>query len=73
MENNNLKPVLSKNPLDTIRRKCIDCSYGSSYEVKLCSVSNCVLYLWRFGKNPNPSKRKVSPKSLSNLKLKESK
>ena len=40
-------------PLRTIRLKCLDCSCGSAFEVKLCPVINCVLYPYRFGKNPN--------------------
>lgn len=37
-------------PMKAIRRKCIDCSCGSSNEVKLCPVQNCPLYTYRFGK-----------------------
>lgn len=39
-------------PMKAIRRKCIDCSCGSSNEVKLCPVQNCPLYDYRFGKDP---------------------
>lgn len=40
-------------PVKAIRLKCLDCCCGSSHEVKLCSVTNCPLYPFRFGKNPN--------------------
>lgn len=40
-------------PLKAIRLKCLDCSCGSSNEVKLCPVVKCPLYPFRFGKNPN--------------------
>lgn len=40
-------------PLKAIRLKCLDCCCGSSNEVKLCPVTSCALYPFRFGKNPN--------------------
>lgn len=40
-------------PIKAIRLKCLDCCCGSSHEVKLCTVSKCPLYAFRFGKNPN--------------------
>jgi len=40
-------------PLKAIRLKCLDCSCGSSNEVKLCPAEKCPLYPFRFGKNPN--------------------
>ncbi len=40
-------------PMKAIRAKCLDCSAGSANEVKLCPVTRCPLYLFRFGKNPN--------------------
>ena len=42
-----------ESPLKAIRLKCFDCSGGSANEVKLCPVTNCELYPFRFGKNPN--------------------
>ena len=44
--------------LKSIRRHCIDCSDGSKLDVKMCSFTDCQLYPFRFGKNPN---RKLSP------------
>ncbi len=40
-------------PMKAIRAKCLDRSAGSANEVKLCPVTSCPLYLFRFGKNPN--------------------
>lgn len=40
-------------PLRAIREKCVDCMCGSFYEVKLCPSTDCPLYEFRFGKNPN--------------------
>lgn len=39
-------------PLNAIKIKCLDCSCGSSKEVRLCPVSDCVLFPFRMGKNP---------------------
>ena len=38
--------------LKAIRLKCLDCSCGSSNEVKLCPVQSCPLYPFRDGHNP---------------------
>jgi len=40
-------------PLRAIREKCIDCSGGSTKEVKLCVIPDCPLYPFRLGKNPS--------------------
>lgn len=45
------------NPVKAIRAKCLDCSCGSTEEVKLCPVTDCALYAFRFGKNPYRTKR----------------
>ena len=50
-----------KSPLKAIRAKCLECSGGSSNEVKNCSVSLCELYSFRFGKNPFRTKRIMTP------------
>lgn len=40
-------------PLKAIREKCLDCCCGASAEVKLCPVTGCALWQYRFGHNPN--------------------
>lgn len=40
-------------PMKVIRAKCLDCSNGSSNEVKLCPVQRCPLWPFRSGHNPN--------------------
>ncbi len=40
-------------PLKAIRLKCLDCSCGSINEVQLCTHTQCPLYSFRLGKNPN--------------------
>lgn len=41
-----------KSPTKAIRAKCLDCCCGSAHEVKHCTATDCVLYPFRFGKNP---------------------
>ena len=48
------------NPVKAIREKCLDCCCGSSYEVGLCSIINCPIYPFRFGKNPFRQKRELT-------------
>lgn len=44
--------VSAHKPLRAIRKKCLECSGGSSTEVKLCSVTKCPLYEFRSGQVP---------------------
>ena len=39
-------------PMKAIRSKCLDCSNGSYNEVRYCPVTDCPLYIFRFGKRP---------------------
>ena len=36
-------------PMKAIRKKCLDCSCGSSEEVKNCFAKKCTVYQFRFG------------------------
>lgn len=40
-------------PIKAIRKKCLDCSNHQSKEVRLCTVINCPLYAYRFGRRPD--------------------
>ena len=40
-------------PIKAIRAKCIDCMCGLTHEVKLCPVTDCSLWPYRMGHNPN--------------------
>ena len=40
-------------PLKAIRKKCLDCSYWQTKEVRECTVISCPLYPYRFGRRPN--------------------
>jgi hypothetical protein len=39
-------------PVKAIRVKCLECTCGSVNEVKLCHLSDCPLYPYRFSRNP---------------------
>jgi hypothetical protein len=49
--------------LKTIRRKCIDCSGGSTTEVRLCPCKTCALWPFRMGVNPSAKPRGRSYKA----------
>jgi hypothetical protein len=42
-----------KTPMKAIRAKCMDCSNNQIVEVRECPVTNCPLYPYRMGHNPN--------------------
>ena len=48
------------NPVKAIRKKCLDCCMGQQEEVKQCSIEDCDLYPFRFGKNPFRTKREYT-------------
>ncbi len=52
-------------PMKAIRLKCLDCSAGSSKEVRLCVIPECVLYPYRMGKNPAMAGRKGNTDALT--------
>jgi hypothetical protein len=46
-------------PMKAIRAKCLDCCLGQYGEVKSCTCTDCPLYNFRLGKNPNRKKSRV--------------
>ena len=44
-------------PARAVRQKCLDCCGNSPLEVRLCTVSDCHRWPWRFGKNPRSLQR----------------
>lgn len=40
-------------PVKAIRKNCLECGSGSVKEVALCVSTDCPLYPFRFGTNPN--------------------
>ena len=63
-----------RNPVKAIRANCLDCMGGSSNEVKLCPVSYCPLFPFRFGKNPyrrseiTEEQRKIKSERMKKLR-----
>ena len=47
-------------PGKAIRAKCLDCSGGSSDNVKTCPVTSCPLYPFRLGSNPFRKKKEYT-------------
>lgn len=56
-------------PLKAIRKKCLECSSGSTQEIKNCLIPECPLYSYRLGKNPRRkgigNKTKVFRKNIT--------
>lgn len=48
------------NPVKAIRAFCLECSAGSTAEVKECHVERCPLHPFRMGKNPYRQRREMS-------------
>lgn len=40
-------------PVKAIRAKCLDCSGFQPSEVRRCEITECPLFPYRLGKNPN--------------------
>ena len=40
-------------PIKSIRAKCLDCSGYQPKEIRNCPMTDCFLYPYRMGKNPN--------------------
>ena len=51
---------MATNPVKAIREFCLGCSGDSPNEVKLCTVTSCPLYDFRFGKNPHRQRREMT-------------
>lgn len=52
-------------PVKAIRAKCLDCCCGSAQEVKLCPVTDCSLYPYRMGHNPNRKGKGGNPANFA--------
>jgi hypothetical protein len=39
-------------PIKAIRKKCLDCCAGQVSEIRRCTIPDCPLFGYRFGKNP---------------------
>jgi hypothetical protein len=61
------KGVLGVSPLDSIRGRCLDCSVGSTKDVRECKIVDCEIYPYRFGHNPKLIGKRGNSRSLENL------
>jgi len=52
-------------PMKAIRQKCLDCSCGSSEEVKNCFAKKCPLYQFRFGYKLDENGNRKKTRTLS--------
>ena len=55
---------MKKDVLNAVRAKCLDCCMGQANEVKLCTIADCSLYPFRFGKDPYVAKRVLTEEQL---------
>lgn len=55
-------------PVKAMRAKCLDCCCNQPTEVKLCPITDCPLYPYRMGHNPN---RKGKGGNVEHLRKKE--
>jgi len=55
-------------PLQAIRKRCLDCSYGIHGEVNNCELEHCELYPYRFGKKPARKKGVRNKTSLQSCR-----
>lgn len=40
-------------PIKAIRKKCVDCTAGSYKEIRFCTIVECAIYPYRFGRRPS--------------------
>ncbi len=45
-------------PMSAIRAKCMECSNFQYSEVAKCHITDCALWVYRFGKKPDQQGRK---------------
>ena len=53
-----------RTPIQAIRAKCLDCSYGEPKEVRLCPVKNCPLWPYRMGRRPAAQQDEKADKQI---------
>ena len=59
----------TRTPVKAIRAKCLDCCCWQVKEVRLCTMTDCPLYPFRMGKNPN--RRRVDDQSIASAETRE--
>lgn len=58
-----------RSPIKAIRAQCLECSNGNNNEVRLCPITDCPLYAFRFGKNPYRQKREYTEEQREQMAL----
>ncbi len=53
------------NPVKAIRAYCLQCCCGQATEVQRCTIEDCALYPFRFGKNPYRVQKEPSEAQLA--------
>ncbi len=48
-----MKKAKRLTPIKAIRAKCMQCSNFQHSEVTQCPITDCALWIYRFGKNPD--------------------
>ena len=56
------------NPIQAIRKQCLQCMGGSRKEVNDCTTTYCSLHRYRMGKDSKPISPKRRAQLLQNLK-----
>ena len=46
-------------PIKSIRQHCLECSCNQKGEVLNCHITDCALYPFRLGKNPNRKRIRI--------------
>lgn len=59
-------------PLKAIRAKCMDCMYEQINEIRLCPCTDCPLWEYRLGHNPNIKHEMTPARVAATEKLKSS-
>ena len=58
-----------RSPIKAIRAQCLECRNGNNNEVRLCPITDCPLYAFRFGKNPYRQKREYTEEQREQMAL----
>ena len=40
-------------PVKSHRKKCLDCTCNQPKEIRFCTITDCALYPYRFGRRPD--------------------
>lgn len=63
METKQITEIKPLRPLRAIRTHCVECSGGSTKEVRECSITRCPLFPYRMGRRPGTGKDSKEPEA----------